>query len=187
MTQIANHRGTETQRGPLFLDRKARIRPPHGVLTPPCRTAPPNASVRRSGSTQRQALSDSAGFASSFDSRPTCEQARTRRDWRALGAPAGAKFGGDERLRSEPTDFVTGADASRRFRRSTPGNQINAGSVPLWFFVSSWLRRCLALCLCASVVCPVRWICVICVICGQIKFGGICSANAPLTWLGRES
>jgi hypothetical protein len=186
MTQIHRNttqrrKGAETQRDSRKLDRPARSRPPGGQGPLGVATAP-GASAHRGAPTQRHALSESARLASHVDKRSTFEQARPRRDRRALRVGRG-----EDRL---GRTLAFGADGlrhgcrrssdRRRFRRTTLGNLVTAGSAPL---CSSCLRGCGDpwLCvLCASVVCPVRWICVICVICG--KTGG----PVPLWFSGRR-
>ncbi len=148
-------RGAEAQRrreNPRQPDRPASSRPPGG-RGPVGRAAVPNASVRRSHSTQRPALSESAGLASHVDKRSTFEQALLWRERRAPGAPAGAETVWDERLRSDQTGFAPGAGDRdrRRFRHTTPGNLVTAGTTPLRLCVSAPLRFFLCVSLCVSV------------------------------------
>ena len=150
-SQPRRHEDTKESQRPL--DRPARSRP-HCGRGPLGRATVPNASVRRSHSTQRPALSESAGLASHVDQNLAFEQARPRRDRRAAGASAGevrprrilasgtvGLFTGSRRKPALPP-LHSGQSRQRRFRSFV-------------FFVSSWLRRHLALCLCASVVFPV--------------------------------
>ncbi len=144
-SQPRSHEDTKTSQS--LLDRPARSRPPGG-RGPVGRAAVPNASVRGSGSPHRPALSASAGLASHVDQRFAFEQVRPRRDRRAAGASAGGKSDRDGCLHPERSGFSPGAGASRRCRRSTPGNLANAGFAPL---CPSCLRGCDDSCLCVSV------------------------------------
>ncbi len=135
-SQPRRHEDTKTSQSPL--DRPARSRPPGG-RGPLGRVTSPNASVRRSHSTQRPALSESAGLASQafsdWDGSQTLalEQARPRRGRRALRVGRG-----EDRL---GRTLAFGADGlrpgcrrssdRRHFRHTTPGNLADAGFVPL--------------------------------------------------------
>jgi hypothetical protein len=82
----------------------ARSRPPGG-RGPLGRPTDPNASVRRRGSTQQPAFSESAGLASRVDQRSAFERVRMRRDRRAAGASAGGKSDRDGCLHPERSGF----------------------------------------------------------------------------------
>jgi hypothetical protein len=144
-SQPRRHEDTKESQRPL--DRPARSRP-HCGRGPLGRATVPNASVRRSHSTQRPALSESAGLASHVDQNLAFEQARPRRDRRAAGASAGGKSDRDGYSHPERSGFSPGAGASRHCRRSTPGKLANAGFAPL---CSSCLRGCDDTWLCVSV------------------------------------
>ena len=120
--------------------RRARYRPPlHGGRAPLVRTAAPNAAVRRSGSTQRPALSESAGLASHLQ-------------WigMGLGHPRSSRRPEAVAMRCErigPGEFPAGMNAGVQggrdsprgpviarlaaFRRITSGNLAKAWVAPL--------------------------------------------------------
>jgi hypothetical protein len=169
-------RGAEAQRrreNPRQPDHPARSRPPGG-RGPLGRATVPNASVRRSHSTQRPALSESTGLASRVDQNLAFEQARMRRDRRAASASAGAKTVWDERLRSEQTGFAPGAGdhriagvAAAPFQATSPTPAALPLRLCVFAFLHSFLPGWAALRLCAFA--PLRFLprvspftCVIC-------------------------
>lgn len=150
-----NHEDTKTRRhheAPSIVQRGPGRRT---AAEPLGRTTAPNASVRCSGSTQRHALSESACLASHVDQRFAFEQARPRRNQRALGALAGVKPGGYERLRSEQTGFAPGAGDnqiagnSAAPLRATSPTQVSLLCVLCVFVVATILSvLSVSLCLC---------------------------------------
>ncbi len=165
----------------------ARSRPPGG-RGPLGVGAASDASARSCTHSQRPALSESAGLASRVDQRSAFEQGRIRRDRRALRVGRG-KVRPRRMLASGAVGLFTGCRRSpdrRRFRRVHSGQPRRRRFRP---FVAPLCSLCLRGCdeptlcgLCASVVCPVRWICVICVICGQNCDGSVGRAMLESTF-----
>jgi len=147
-SQPRRHEDTKTSQS--LLDRPARSRPPGGQ-GPLGRATVPNASVRRSHSTQRPALSESAGLASRLDQTFAFEQARIRRDRRAASASAGGKSDRDGCLHPERSGFSPGAGdlgspALPPLHSGQPRHRRYRS-----FVISLRLRGCDDACLCVSV------------------------------------
>ena len=138
-SQPRRHKDTKTSQSSL--DRPARSRPPGG-RGPLGAGAASDASARSCTHSQRPALSESAGLASRVDQSSTFEQARPRRDRRALRVGRGEvrlgrmlAFGADGLRHRVPA--IIGSPALPPLHSGQPRRRRFRSFV---FFVSSWLR-----------------------------------------------